>query len=644
MAVTYGFYNSLNKDRVYNAEQMSSIFNGVITDGVFSTIGNTFTTVAGTGLQVIVKPGKAWFDGTWTLNDALLPLDIVTADVSLDRIDAVILEVNSSTSVRANSIKVLKGTASANPVKPTLTNTETVHQYALAYVTVAAGATSITAGNIEINVGKSTCPFVTSVLQQTNIDQLFAQWESEFDTWFANVQSQLSGDIAANLQRQIDACVKIADKATSNDIVNGSAEKWVDAISGFAIGDIKFSLRSSLNDNWHICDGKYVLNNAQNSDLINIIRPNGVSIGGQICQYADLSQTINASDIIITNVNTALFIKNGVLHILKDGVISSLEKKVIDLPDYYLMGMTGMYDNGIMSIPRIKHIAISNTVHYYYFILSSESSGTGGPAVCIMDGYGNTISTISFSEVVPNIYDVYINALGDIILYNGIKENNTSHKLFIKYKKAAISFSVENQSISLFSIESSSYKNQIGSLYVNGDKGLFTYYDGYSSSTYTYSAIGTFDMTINDASIKTRTLYRKKDGHAGCYYIVDAFSDGIMLLKDMCDSTFRLEMVSGDTTEAFNSVSYAWAFWCDINYIYFTTSDGIIRVSKTDRTQQLFTLTRFGKKDYTVPFAICNTDEFTTFFDKADSIIYSTGITTVPLIVNEDYNAFIRIK
>ena len=27
MAITYGFYNSLNKDRVYNAEQMSSIFN-----------------------------------------------------------------------------------------------------------------------------------------------------------------------------------------------------------------------------------------------------------------------------------------------------------------------------------------------------------------------------------------------------------------------------------------------------------------------------------------------------------------------------------------------------------------------------------------------------------------------------------------
>lgn len=204
MAVTYGFYNSLNKDRMYNAEQMSSIFNGIITDGVFSTIGDALMTVAGTGMQVIVKPGRAWFNSTWTLNDAQLPLDVPAADVSLTRIDAVILEVNSAVATRANSIKILKGTPSANPAKPTLSATETNHQYALAYITVAAGATSITAANIEINVGKTSCPFITSVLQQTDITDLFNQWEAEFTAWFENVQSQLSGDIAANLQRQID--------------------------------------------------------------------------------------------------------------------------------------------------------------------------------------------------------------------------------------------------------------------------------------------------------------------------------------------------------------------------------------------------------------------------------------------------------
>lgn len=205
MAITYGFYNSLNKDRVYNAEQMSSIFNGIITDGVFSTIGDALMPIAGTGMQVIVKTGKCWFNSTWTLNDALLPLDIEAADVSLTRIDAIVVEINSSIGTRANTIKMLKGTPSANPAKPTLANSEHLHQYALGYVTVSAGATSITADKIEVNVGKSSCPFITSVLQQTNIDDLFNQWDAEFSAWFENVQAQLSGNIAANLQRQIDA-------------------------------------------------------------------------------------------------------------------------------------------------------------------------------------------------------------------------------------------------------------------------------------------------------------------------------------------------------------------------------------------------------------------------------------------------------
>lgn len=280
MAVTYGFYNSLNKDRVYNAEQMSSIFNGIITDGVFASIGGSLMPIAGTGMQVIVKTGKCWFNSTWTLNDALLPLDIPTADVSLTRIDAIIVEINSAVSTRANTIKVLKGTPSANPAKPALANTETLHQYALGYVTVGTGVTSITADKIEVNVGKTTCPFITSVLQQTDITALFNQWDAEFNTWFENVQSQLSGDIAANLQRQIDARVKIADKATVADIIAGTSdEKWVtpkmlhDGEVGYRIGDILATARTNLDNKWLLCDGRIIDENAY-PELFEMLKKN----------------------------------------------------------------------------------------------------------------------------------------------------------------------------------------------------------------------------------------------------------------------------------------------------------------------------------------------------------------------------------
>ena len=233
MAVTYGFYNALNHDRLYDAIQMSSIFDGIIRDGIFSTIGDTMiVTAPEDGMYVNVGSGRAWFNHTWTLNDTDYPIEAEQAEVVLDRIDAVILEVNSSTEVRANSIKFLKGTPSSNPVKPTLTHNAEVNQYALAYVRIRAGQTTIFQSDIENAVGTDETPFITGVLQQVSIETLLKQWEAEFNTYFTNFQDtsttefddwfqrmkdQLSQDAAGNLQLQID---DIADEKANNDIIS----------------------------------------------------------------------------------------------------------------------------------------------------------------------------------------------------------------------------------------------------------------------------------------------------------------------------------------------------------------------------------------------------------------------------------------
>lgn len=190
MAVTYGFYNALNHDRLYDAIQMSSIFDGIIRDGIFSTIGDTMiVTAPEDGMYVNVGSGRAWFNHTWTLNDTAYPIEAEEAEVVLDRIDAVILEVNSSAEVRANSIKFLKGTPSSNPVKPTLTHNAEVNQYALAYVRIRAGQTTIFQSDIENAVGTDETPLVTGVLQQVSIETLLKQWEAEFNTYFTNFKN-----------------------------------------------------------------------------------------------------------------------------------------------------------------------------------------------------------------------------------------------------------------------------------------------------------------------------------------------------------------------------------------------------------------------------------------------------------------------
>jgi hypothetical protein len=115
MGVTYGFYNSINGDRKYNATQMSSIFDGIIKDGVFLSIGEALIVSSETGMTVSVGIGRAWFNHTWTNNDAEILLTVPQSELILNRIDAVVLEVNSGDDVRANSIKIVKGVPSSNP-------------------------------------------------------------------------------------------------------------------------------------------------------------------------------------------------------------------------------------------------------------------------------------------------------------------------------------------------------------------------------------------------------------------------------------------------------------------------------------------------------------------------------------------------
>lgn len=203
MAVTYGFYDSVGGDRKYNAEEFSRLFDGIIVDGVFHSVGDIFKVKPGTGLQVIVGTGRAWFDGTWTYNDADLPISLDSPDV-LGRIDAVVIEVNRDILQRKNEIKIVRGAPSTNPSKPILSHTDTLSQHALAYITVKNGVSSITEADIENVVGRSETPFVTGPLTTVDVEPLFSKWEGEFDTWFEHIQTELSGDVAGNLQVQID--------------------------------------------------------------------------------------------------------------------------------------------------------------------------------------------------------------------------------------------------------------------------------------------------------------------------------------------------------------------------------------------------------------------------------------------------------
>lgn len=281
MALTYGFYSSLNGDRKYNAEQMSTIFNGVIRDGIFKEVDSTeYMMVKATSTasaSVNILKGRAWFNGTWTRNDSWYTLTLGTtgvwpgADPVHARYDVIVLKVDKRPAGRMNSFEVITGTPAASPVPPVINPPEDVslgiYRHPLAYIRVNSGATVITQSVITNAIGWAAdvndpvesvltiagvkvpgSPFVKSLLEVYEFQDMVAQWrdqfyewminndadqeaweleshdqfedwrddeeaafgtwsageKSEFDTWFDGLQVILDDDVAANLANQIE--------------------------------------------------------------------------------------------------------------------------------------------------------------------------------------------------------------------------------------------------------------------------------------------------------------------------------------------------------------------------------------------------------------------------------------------------------
>lgn len=190
--ISFGFYDSIDHDRKYSAMQFGSMFDGLIRDGIFMSIGTCFRVIPSEDMMVILGAGKAWFDHTWTLNDAPMPMVIPESEILLDRIDAIVLDINSVQSVRANDVIIIKGTPSKNPVPPTLIKNMTRHQYPLAYISVKAGVTSIRAADITSMIGTSETPYVTGILDTVNIDALIDQWGDQWDAFYEEKTGEMT--------------------------------------------------------------------------------------------------------------------------------------------------------------------------------------------------------------------------------------------------------------------------------------------------------------------------------------------------------------------------------------------------------------------------------------------------------------------
>ena len=200
MAITYGFFNSVDGDRKYNAEDVGRYLYGLVSDGVYQDDTGQLQVLASSGMDVTVQTGRAMLSYHYMENDSAytLTLDIGS---TLPRIDLIIMKLSIPN--REITIEVKKGTAASSPVMPTLSRNGTVKEYALAAVNVAANAASITQANIQdLRPNSAYCGWVTGIVTQLDTSTLNAQWEAayaqqfakytaDFEAWFNTLSEQL---------------------------------------------------------------------------------------------------------------------------------------------------------------------------------------------------------------------------------------------------------------------------------------------------------------------------------------------------------------------------------------------------------------------------------------------------------------------
>lgn len=214
---TSGFFNSVSGDRTYTAEQMSGLFDGLITDGVYEKVGNKLAVQPNSGMTIQIATGRGFFGKRWVNNDAPYTITLDNADVTLNRYAAIIVKVDTSSSARTAQPTVKYSTFASAPVKPAMTRSDNVKEYCLAYVYIPAGATAITAANIEdTRSNQDLCGWVTGLIDQLDSNTLYTQFTAIFNEWFNGLVDIIDENVETTL----------VSAMTRNDVVTLPANGW----------------------------------------------------------------------------------------------------------------------------------------------------------------------------------------------------------------------------------------------------------------------------------------------------------------------------------------------------------------------------------------------------------------------------------
>lgn len=209
MSVTYGFYNSKDGDRLYTAEQMGQLFDGIILDGIFGQYGERFTfkTIPNEN-RVKIGTGRAWFNGTWILNDEdlILPPTTqpgITQPPVIQRTDSIILTVDKRDAYRMSSIEYVYGNAESGEHPALVKDPEGgIWQYRLFDIAiypleghdVMNGIVEGVSAHITNYIGTGETSYVQAPMSVKNVDEWTTIYKQAFDKALVEEKDRMNAE------------------------------------------------------------------------------------------------------------------------------------------------------------------------------------------------------------------------------------------------------------------------------------------------------------------------------------------------------------------------------------------------------------------------------------------------------------------
>ena len=299
--VNCGFFNAINNDRTYSADQMNLPYKRLVSNGVFANNeGNPSddfqVSSAGSGMDIVVKSGEGIFSNKWFNNPQAITITVPDNTSLNPRIDSVIIQVDNRSEGRAGNIVYRTGTPASSPVVPEINTTSDVTEYRVANIAVSSYATSIGNEVITDLRGSASCPWITSLIQQVDTTALWQQFQTAYANQYRAYdyeyrqytaeQRQAWEDFLSTLTSELSVSTNIIILTSSYSTLGSTTNVPINIVGYDSDTDVLLVFINGL-----LAVGKYTLNANKTSIDLN----NALSAGNNV--YFVVFHSVVAADI-----------------------------------------------------------------------------------------------------------------------------------------------------------------------------------------------------------------------------------------------------------------------------------------------------------------------------------------------------------